>query len=123
MCTTSHSSAAVPASTGEAVAMALAGLRWLAAAADPASLPAAEQADCLRGLERVLSVHTAARAAVLAAFTAQAGYEEDGHGSPRTWLTWQTKITRPAATTALATMRRLTAHPAVAAALSDGTLS
>ncbi len=102
--------------------MALAGLRWLATA-DVASVPIATQADCLRELERTLGAHAAAQARVLAAFSAQAGYEADGQGSPRTWLTWQTQVTRTAASAALASMRRLQAHPAVADALRDGLIS
>ena len=86
--------------------MALAGLGWLAQA-DVAALPVPAQAQCLRGLEVALSVHTAARASVLAAFTAQRGYEADGQGSPRTWLTWQTRVTAAAAGAALASARRL----------------
>jgi hypothetical protein len=96
---------AAPSSAGEALQMALAGLGWLARA-DLASMPVPAQAECLRGLERLQSFHTAARASALAAFTAQGGYEDDGQGSPRTWLTWQTKITRPAASAAIASMRR-----------------
>jgi len=63
--------------------MVLAGLGWLAGA-DVASVPAGVQAECLRGLKRALSVHAAARARVLAAFTAQGGYEDDGvrHEAP-----------------------------------------
>ena len=102
--------------------MVLAGLGWLAAA-DVASVPPALQAECLRGLERALSVHAAVRARVLAAFAAQGGYENDGQGSPRTWLTWQTRITRPAASAALASMRSLAEHPAIAAALAGGQIS
>ena len=30
----------------------------------------------------------------LAAFTAQDGYEDDGQGSARTWLRWQTRVTK-----------------------------
>ncbi|HVB43417.1 MAG TPA: DUF222 domain-containing protein [Streptosporangiaceae bacterium] len=115
-------SQSLPQSSGAALEMVLTGLDWLAKA-DLASSPAAVQADCLRGMERALSMHTAARARVLAAFTAQAGYEDDGHGSPRTWLAWQTRITRPAASAALASMRRLKAHHAVADALADGAIS
>jgi len=40
---------------------------------DVASLPAAVQAEVLRGLERAESKHTVARARTLAAFTAQDG--------------------------------------------------
>ena len=102
--------------------MVLAGLGWLARA-DAASVPVPALAECLRGLEVALSVHTAARASVLAAFAAQCGYEADGQGSPRTWLTWQTRVTAPAAGAALAWARRLAAHPAVAAALAAGQVS
>jgi len=98
--------AAVPACAADAVAMAQAALGWLAAA-DAASLTSAEQADCLRGLERAVSMHTAARASVLRAFAAQAGYEDDGQGSARTWLRSQTQVSTGAAGAALAWARRL----------------
>lgn len=112
----------VPGSAGEAIEMVLAGLSWLASA-DVASLPTWAQADVLRGLERALSAHTAARARALAAFTAQAGYEDDGQGSPRTWLKWQTRITDTSAAAAVGWMRRLNAHPAVADALAARQIS
>ena len=102
--------------------MVLAGLGWLAAA-DAASLPAGVQADCLRGLERAASVHAAARARVLAGFTAQRRFEDDGQGSARTWLTWQTRVTAAAARGSVGWMRRLADHPAVADALAGGSLS
>ncbi len=107
--------------------MALAGLGWLAAGAgadaDAAEVPVPVLAECLRGLEQVLAVHTAARARILGSFTARRGFEDDGQGSPRTWLTWQTQITRPAASAAAGWMRRLRDHLALAAALTDGRLS
>jgi hypothetical protein len=113
----------VPAAPStEAVAMAQAGLGWLAKT-DVASLTTAEQADCLRGLERAESMHTAARSRVLGAFHAQCGYEDDGHGSAKTWLTWQTRTTRGAAGAAMGWMRRLAAHPAVGDALAGGEIS
>jgi Domain of unknown function (DUF222)/HNH endonuclease len=111
-----------PDSAADAIAMTLAGLGYLAAG-DAASLPAGVLAECLRGLERVLAVHTAARARVLTAFIAQRGYEDDGQGSPRTWLTWQTRITRPAAAAALGWTRRLADHPAIADALARAEIS
>ncbi len=111
-----------PASAADAVAMARAGLAWLAAA-DAASMPAAVQADCLRALEQAEAMQTAARAKVLAAFYAGGGYEDDGHGSAKMWLRWQARITTGAAATAMAWMRRLAAHPAVAGALAAGDLS
>ena len=57
---------ALPASAGEALAMARAGLAWLAGA-DAGLLTVAELAECLRELERAESVRTAARARMLAA--------------------------------------------------------
>jgi hypothetical protein len=93
------------------------------AGADPASLAADTQARVLRALERAESRHTAARASFLAAFTAQDGYEADGQASARMWLRWQTHITKGAAAGAVGWMRRLAAHPVVAAALADGRLS
>ena len=111
-----------PQSVTEATAMALAGLRFLCDA-DVTDLPASVQADVLRDLERALSMHTAARTAVLSAFSAQEGYADDGQGSARTWLTWQTRISRSAASAAMASMRRLQAHRPVADALSTGGLS
>ena len=82
-----------PVSVTDALAMLDRALGALAAA-DAASLPTAVQADALRALERAEARHTAARAQILAAFSAQDGYEDDGHGSARVWLSWQTRVTR-----------------------------
>jgi Domain of unknown function (DUF222) len=112
----------VPATAADAAAMAQAALSWLAAT-DPASLTPAEQAHCLRALEQAGSVHTAARARVLAAFHARGRCEDDGHGSTRTWLKWQTRITGGAAAGALGWMRRLSAHPAIGDALAKAEIS
>jgi len=112
----------VPATAAEAAAMAQAALGWLAKA-DVASLTTAEQADCLRALARAQSMHTAARSRVLHAFHAQDGSADDGHGSTRTWLKWQTRVTGGAAAGAIGWMRRLAAHPAVASALASGQMS
>src|SRR5580692_3388223 len=114
--------AAVPVSAADAVAMAHAGLAYLASA-DMASLPAAAQAETLRGLERAESLHTAARAGALAAFISCGGYEDDGQGSARAWLRWQTRITNGAAAGAVGWARRLAAHPAVGEALAAGDIS
>ena len=111
-----------PATAADAAAMAQAALGWLAAA-DAASLTAAEQADCLRALEQAGAMHTAARSRVLAAFHARGGCEDDGHGSTRTWLKWQAKITGGAAAGAIGWMRRLSAHPAVGDALAGAEIS
>src|SRR5580692_6144244 len=113
---------AAPSNTADAVAMVQAGLGWLATT-DVASLTTIEQADCLRGLERAASMHIAAQSRVLSAFCAQAGHEDDGQGSPRTWLKWQTRVTGGAASGALRWAKRRAAHPAVGDALAAGEVS
>ena len=70
-----------PASTAEAADMVLAGLRYLAAA-DPTALAAQAQAECLQSLEQADAIATAARARILAAFTAGRGYSADAGYSP-----------------------------------------
>ena len=102
--------------------MAVAGLAWLAAA-DLASEPVPVQAEALRVFERLESLRTAARARTLLAFSAQRGFEDDGQGSARMWLTWQTRVTAGAARGTVGWMRRLDNHPAVAEALAAGVLS
>jgi hypothetical protein len=112
----------VPVTATDAVAMAQAALAFLANT-NMASVPAAVQAECLRGLERIESLHTAARAGTLAAFMAGGGYQDDGQGSARAWLRWQTRITRGAAAGAVAWARRIAAHPAIGDALAAGDIS
>ena len=108
-----------PANVAEALAMLDRALAALTTA-DAGSLPTAVQAQALRALERAEARHTAARARFLAAFTAQDGYEDDGQGSARMWLRWQTRVTRAAAAGAVGWVRRLAAHPVIAAALAEG---
>jgi hypothetical protein len=124
MCDLSQQPGASPApqSADEALAMAMAGFGWLAGA-DMAGMPAAVRAGCLRELERVRSVQTAAHAAVLSAFDYDGCYTDDGQGTSRTWLRWQTQVTPGAAAGAVGWMRRLRAHPAVHDALRAGTIS
>ena len=110
------------ASTGQALAAVRAGLAFLAGT-DAAGLTCGEQADCLRGLAAAESVHLAAAANLLGAFDAAGGYCADGQAGAKAWLRWQTRITRPAAGAAVGWMRRLAAHPAVAAALGRAELS
>ena len=114
--------ALAPASAGEAIEMMHAGLGWLAAA-DAAQLGAGTQAWCLRALEQAAAVGTAARASVLAAFTAGQGYAADADYSPRAWLMHKTGITRGAAAGHMAWARRLAAHPQVVAALAAREMS
>lgn len=113
---------AMPASAAEALAVLEGALDYLNSA-NAASLPAAEQASCLKAMERAESKHTAARAAILAAFTAQATFADDGQHSARAWLTWQTGVTLGAAAGAVGWMRRIAAHPAVGKALAAGDIS
>ena len=110
------------AGVADALAHATAALAF-AARADVASLPAVVQAGLLRDLEAAESAQTAARAHVLAVFTAQLGFEGDGHRGARSWLRWQTRVTEGAAGGAVGWARRLAAHPLVAAALAGGQVS
>ena len=111
-----------PSNVTEALAAVEAGLAYLNGV-DAADLPGPVQAQCLRGLARAESAQTAAHARLLAAFSASSAYEDDGQGSARTWLRWQTQITTGAADGAVGWMRRLAAHPALAAALAEGAVS
>ena len=81
-----------PSGVAEALTMLDRALDHLAAV-DAASLPTSAQAEVLLALERAGAKHTATRGRVLAAFAVQAGYEDDGHRSARTWLKWQARIT------------------------------
>src|SRR5436190_23632726 len=85
-----------PASAREALDMVRAGLGYLAAA-DIGQLAAATQAGCLRELEQADAILTAARAFVLADFTAGQGYADDADYSARSWLIHHTHITPGAA--------------------------
>ena len=110
-----------PASTAEALDMVLAGLSYLAAA-DPTVLAAQAQAECLQTLEQAGAIATAARARILAAFTAGQGYADDADYSPTSWLIHRTRITKAAARGHLGWARRAAAHPQVLAELAEGTV-
>jgi len=111
-----------PANAREALDMVRAGLGYLAAA-DAAQLAAATQAECLRGLEHADAVATAARASMLAGFTAGQGYAGDAAYSARSWLIHHTRITPGAAVGHTAWARRTGTHPRVVAALAAGEVS
>src|SRR5579859_6612525 len=102
--------------------MVRAGLGYLAAA-DATALAAETQARCLRELEQAAAMGTAARTAILAAFTAGQGYSADADYSSRAWLINRTHITKGAAMGYTAWVRRAAAHPEVAAALAAGQIS
>src|SRR5690349_25117649 len=110
------------ASVTEALDVARAALGYLAAA-DPAALPAATQAECLRGLERTDAIGAAVRAWFLSAFTAGKGYSADADYSARAWLMHKTGITRGAAASHTAWANRAGTHPQVVAALAAGEVS
>ena len=102
--------------------MVRAGLGYLAAV-DAAQLGTAAQAECLCELERAEAVLTAARAFILAGFTAGQGYSGDADYSPRAWLIHKTRVSKGAAVAHTAWARRATTHPRVVAALATGELS
>ncbi len=79
--------------------------------------------EALVGLERAEAQHTAARARMLAAFTAQQGHHADGQYGPASWLRAVTRVTNGAAAGAVRWARRLAAHPLIAGVLAAGQLS
>ena len=111
-----------PASASEAMDMVHAGLGYLAAA-DATGLPAGLQARLLAMLEQATAMGTAARAAILAAFTSGQGYAADADYSPRAWLISKTRVTKGAAVGYTAWARRAAAHPQVIQALAAGEMS
>jgi len=109
-------------SASEAAGTLDASLDYLAAA-DWASLGSQAHGEMLARLQRAQAKLTAINASVLAAFTAQSGYEPDGHRSARAWLTNRTKMSRGAAAGAIGWQRRLARHGVIAAAMADGAVS
>jgi len=101
--------------------MVLVGLSYMAAA-DPTAMAARAQAECLQALEQGDAISTAARARILAAFTAGQGYSEDADYSPTSWLIHRTRITKGAARGHVGWARRAVVHPQVVAALAEGTV-
>src|ERR1700730_13573757 len=101
--------------------MLRAGMSYLAAA-DPTALAAQTQAECLQALEQLDSVQTAARARILAAFTAGRGYAADADYSPTSWLIHRTRITKGAARGHLGWAGRAAAHPRGLASRAEGTV-
>jgi len=93
------------------------------AAAEATQMPAEVQAQALTTLERLDAMETAARALILAAFTAGQGYCQDGDYSPRSWLIHQTRVTKGTAADHAGWSRRTGTHPRVLAALATGDIS
>ncbi len=109
-------------SVQEALAVLKSAMGYLAAV-DATQLPTAVQAQCLQTFEQVDAIETAARAAILAGFTAGQGYCEDADYSPTMWLVNQTRITRGAAGGHVGWSRRADAHPLVTAAMAAAEVS
>src|SRR6185437_10696162 len=110
------------ASPADAAAMLGASLDHLAAT-DWASLGTAAHGQMLARLQRAQARLTAVNAAVLAAFTAQSGYEPDGHRSARAWLVGRNGMTRGAAAGAVGWQKRLARHGRIAAAMAAGDIT
>ncbi len=111
-----------PATAAEALAAVRSGLEFLATV-DATTLTLTEQADCLRGLAAGESVHLAATARILGAFNSAGGHAADGQITVRSWLRWQTRSTSAAAGAAVKWMRRLQAHPGIAAGLAAAAIA
>jgi hypothetical protein len=109
-------------STAEAAAMLDASLDYLAAT-DWASLGSQAHSEMLAQLQRTQTRLTAVNAAILAAFTAQSGYEPDGHRSAMAWLTNRAKISKGAAAGAVGWQRRLGRHGVIAGAMTGGDIT
>ncbi|MGP0023325.1 MAG: hypothetical protein ACLPKE_08155, partial [Streptosporangiaceae bacterium] len=120
MCTVGEPAA--PSSTAQALAMVRAGLGYLSSC-DAAELGTSVQAEALIGLGQAEAQHTAARAKMLAAFSAQRGHHADGQYGPAAWLRAFTRVTNGAAGAAVKWARRVAAHPVIAEALAAGQLS
>ena len=110
------------ASETDALQMLDSALGYLAAA-DPTQMPTLIQARCLIALERADARTTAARASILAAFSASQGYWEDADYSPRSWLIHQTRVTKGTANEHVGWSRRTRTHPRVMAALAAGDIT
>ena len=93
------------------------------AAVDWASLGTAAHGEMLARLQRAQAKLTAVHAAVLGAFTAQCGYEPDGHRSARAWLVNKTGIAKGAAGAAVGWHKRLARHGKIAQVMAAGEIS
>ena len=93
----------------DAAAMLHASLDHLAAV-DWASLGTQAHGEMLGQLQRTQAKLTAVNATLLSAFTAQSGYEPDGHKSARAWLVNKTGISKGAAGSSVGWQKRLGRH-------------
>ena len=120
------STAAVPASAGEAVRMLHCGLGMVQSAAGflaaigAADLPAETLSEGLRALESTDAVGAAVRGRFLEAFDAQDGPVADGQRTARTWLVHSTRVTKRQAAEHRAVQALARQHPVLLAALAEG---
>src|SRR6516162_2660804 len=110
------------ASAAEATGMLDASLGYLAGV-DWAPLGTQAHGEMLGRLQRAQAKLTAVHAAVLGAFTAQGGYEPDGHRSARAWLINRAGVARGAAGAAVGWQKRLARHGKIAAVMAAGGIS
>jgi hypothetical protein len=110
------------ASPADAAGMLDASLDHLAAV-DCASLSTTAHGEMLTQFQRAQAKLTAVSAAILSAFTAQSGYEPDGHRSARAWLVNRNGMSKGAAGGAIAWEKRLRRHGRIAAAMTAGDIS
>jgi len=109
-------------SAAEAAAMLDASLDHLACT-DWASLGTQAHGEMLARLQRAQAKLTAVNASVLSAFTAQGGYEPDGHRSARSWLVNKNGMAKGAAGAAVGWHKRLGRHRAIARVMAAGDIS
>jgi hypothetical protein len=88
-----------------------------------AGLEAPALGDLLRLTGGLSGKFAAFRASALARFAAAGAHDEDGYGSPATWLTAMGKMTRKEAGAQVKRMRQLRDHPELHKALADGAVS
>src|SRR6185437_3184326 len=110
------------ASPADAAGMLGASLDHLAGT-DWASLGTAAHGEMLAQLQRAQAKLNAVSAAVLTAFTAQSGYEPDGHRSARAWLVGRNGMSRAAASGAVGWHKRLARHARIAAVMAAGDIT
>jgi hypothetical protein len=88
-----------------------------------AGLEAPALGEVLRLASGLSGKFAAFRASALARFAAAGAHDEDGYGSPATWLTATGKMTRKEANAQVKRMRQLRDHPELHKALADEVVS
>ena len=118
MANTETVTSAAPGSITEALEKVRSGMRELAAA-DYAGLPAAVQAEVLRGMHQFGAGQAAVSGRAGWAFVVAHGYDEYAQKNMGRWHVSQGKVTRAAGYAAKAWITRYERHPAVVAAMGE----